>query len=279
MNIFTQIKNSIYGPKYYRDLLEKPFPYSLKYYSLFALLFAVVFAVVITIKFIPAERFLADQSNKLANYFPEELTINIKDGKATSNVNEPYFINLPENLKSKEGKSNIENLENIIVIDTKDKFNLEAFDSYKTFALLTSDSVAYINNNQVAISSLKEVDNLSLNRQSVETVINKLKPFIVLLYPIVALGSYVGGFLMVAFTLIYLLLGALLVWLIAWIKGLKIGYGKAFQFGMHLLVLPIIITNLIRIFPFKIAIPFLFTLLLIVAALLNLNKKEVVDNP
>jgi hypothetical protein len=72
--------------------------------------------------------------------------------------------------------------------------------------------------------------------------------------------------------LVYLLFGALLVWLTAKIKGVKISYGKSYQIGMHLMTSVIIITNIFNIIPTRFIIPFLFTILLILSAVLNLRK-------
>jgi hypothetical protein len=239
------------------------------------LLFALVFTIFITIKFIPAERFLFEQSSKVANYFPEELAITIKDGNVSTNVQEPYFIKLPEDLKaSVENKqSDVSNIENIAVINTKDKFDIDTFVSYKTFMLLTSDSVVYMNsNNQITINSLTSVKNFTLNRSVIVNFINKIKPLLVFLYPLVFVGGYIVGFMSVVAYLVYLLFGALIIWLVVKVKKIDIGYKKSYQIGMHLVTSVIIINGILSMLPMKNTIPFLSTILLILLAILNLKK-------
>ena len=286
MNIFIKIKNSIYNPKYYSEVSEKPFSYSFKYYLFFALLFALAFTIVATIRFIPMVNLLYEQAPKISNYFPQELTINIKDGKVSTNVPEPYFIEMPQDLKNntrlnsadiKVNGSNIQtdtaSMDNLVVIDTKDKFDIDTFNSYKTFMLVTSDSIVYMNkNNQISINSLSGVKDFTLNREVVSELINKVKPFLVLIYPFIFVGGYVFGFIAVLAEMIYLLFGALLIWLVANIKGIKMGYKKSYQLGMHLITSVIIITSIVNIIPSKTIIPFLFTILLILSAVLNLKK-------
>ncbi len=274
MNIFVKIKNSIYNPKYYSEVLEKSFSYSLKYYLVFALLFALVFTIIVTTKFIPTEQFLADQSSKLTGYFPQDLTLNIKDGKISDNVQEPYFIKLPEVFKNGQNvKPSAANLENAVVIDTKDKFDLDKFYSYKTFMLVTSDSIVYINNNnQVAINSVSGAKNFTLNREEVSRLVSTVRPYLNFLYPIVFVIAYIAGFLAVLLTLVCLLFEALLVWLVAKIKGLKIGYKKSFQASMHLMAGAVIITSILDLVLPKFKFPFLFTILIVLFALLNLRK-------
>ena len=276
MNIFTKIKNSIYNPEYYKEVLQKPFSYSLKYFVLFSLLFALVFAIVFTIKFVPVGKMLSDKAPELANYFPQELTVTIKDGKASTNVQEPYYIKMPENFKSSSNyqtNTYYNGLDNIIVINTKDKFDLDTFNSYKTLMLLTSNSMVYLNKDkQIAINSLSGAENLTLNREKIVAFINMVKPFFVYIYPFVFVGGYLVGLIVVSNKLIYLLFGALLIWVVAKIKGLKIGYKKSYQFGMHLVTFAVIVTSLLSLISPKLSFPFLFSVLLILLAVFNLDK-------
>jgi len=142
--------------------------------------------------------------------------------------------------------------------------------------LLTSDSIVYRNkDNQISISSLADVKDFTLNRDGVASFVAKAKPFLVILYPVISVLAYIFGFLAVLIKMIYLLLGALLVWLIAKIKGLKIGYGKSYQAGMHLMTSAIIITSILNAISAKFTFIFLFTLILILSAALNLRKTAV----
>ena len=272
MNIFIKIKNSIYNPNYYSEVIGKQFSYSLKYYLVFALLFALVFTVVATIRLIPVVNILSEQATKLPDYFPQELILNIKNGKVTTNVQEPYFIKFPQNFDKNDIQSDVADLENIAVIDTKDKFNIDTFNSYKTFMLITSDSVVYIDKDKTSIVSLSDVKDFTLNRDIIAGFVNKAKPFLVILYPFIFIFAYIIGFAAVLIKLAYLLFGALLIWLIAKIRGLKIGYGKSYQTGMHLMTSAIIIVSILNAISAKLTFIFLFTLILILSAALNLRK-------
>jgi len=277
MNIFVKIKNSIYNPKYYEEILEKPFSYSLKYYLVFALLFALVFTIVVTVRFIPVVNLMSGKAPQLANYFPQELTITVKDGKASTNVAEPYFIKVPQEYKNRQGaSSDAVNLDNYVVIDTKNKFDLDTFYSYKTAALLTSNSIVYADNNgKVSIYSLSSVKSFTLNRGAIVGFVNKATPFLVYLYPIVFLGAYLVGYGVIMVKLVYLLIGALIIWLVVKIKGLKIGYKKSYQAGMHLMTAAIIITSILGAISNKLTFTYLFTILLVLATLLNIKKNNV----
>jgi len=274
MNIFTKIRNSIYSPSYYSEVVEKPFFSAFKYLLIFALLFAFVFAVVVTIKSSSIINMLSVEAPKIADYFPQDLTIMIKDGNVSTNVQEPYFIKIPKDWKNQyEADTGSPNIENLLVIDTKNKFDYSLFVSYKTVALLTADSIAYVEDNgKISIMPLSQVGEFVLNRSTVLNFIEKARPFIVWLYPIIFIGAYFIGYIMVVAKMFYLLFGALIVWLVARLKGLKLGYGGAYKIGMYLITGPILITSLLLLISPKIGFPFLFTILLAIMAIINLKK-------
>ena len=289
MNIFVKIKNSIYNPEYYSEVAKKPFSYSFKYLLIFALLFAMVFAIVVIIRFIPIVNLLSQKAPELANYFPQELTITIKDGKVSTNVQEPYFIKVPAEMKGNTSlksanitinggaiQTDTTKLDNLVVIDTKDKFDLDTFNSYKTFMLITADSVVYMNkNNQISISSLSGIKDFTLNRGKITGFVGMAKPFLVILYPIVFVGAYIAGYMIVVVKMAYLLFGALLIWAVAKIKGIELGYKKSYIVGMQLVTGAIIITSILSAISPKLTFPYFFSVLLIALAFANLKKPAV----
>lgn len=268
MNIFSKIKNSIYNPEYYKEVLSKPFSYSFKYLLVFGLLFALVFSIISIIKLIPIANFISEKTPGITEYFPLELTITIKNGKTSTNVQEPYFIKSPQDPNNTQS-----DIENIIVIDTKNKFDLDTFYSYKTQILLTSDNIVLLNNGKISISSLSNIKDFTLNKEKLTSFINKIKPFFIFIFPtIFTIASYITGCMIILLKMAYLLLGALLIWLITKIKGLKIGYKKSYQLGLHLMTPAIIIVSILNLISSKFTFVFLFTIILILSTLLNLKK-------
>lgn len=274
MNIFRKIQNSIYNPSYYDEMAEKPFSSAFKYLLMFALLFALVFTVVVTIKSAPIVKMLSDVAPEVANYFPEDLVIMINDGKASTNVQEPYFIKIPDDWKGEfKEDSGQPNIENLFVIDTKNEFDLNSFASYKTIALLSVNSITYVEDSgKISIVPLSGIDEFLLNRDVVAGLVEKVRPFIALLYPLIFVGAFLIGYLMVISKMFYLLFGALAIWLVAKVKGLKIGYKQSYKLGMYLITGPIIITSFLTLISHKFTFVFLFTILLVIMAVLNLKK-------
>ena len=102
--------------------------------------------------------------------------------------------------------------------------------------------------------------------------IDTLKPYFAILYPFMFVGIYIAGYAMVMLKMVYLLFGALLIWLVAKIKGIKLGYRKSYIVGMQLVTGAIIITSVLSLISTKLTFPFFFSILLIALAFLNLKK-------
>lgn len=278
MNFFKNIKNSIYNPNYYKRIIADPFPSSLKYFLLFILLLTLLITAILSFTTIPKIKFFIDtMSKEILRYYPDELEIVIKKGKVSTNVQEPYFIKTSSDSKNTS-------LENILVINTKDLFSLENFKNYKTACLLTEENlVCYDANQTIKINPLTNIPDFKLNESIVSSFITKIKPFFRLFYPFFILVFFMVIFIASLWRMIYLFFGALLIWLVAKIRKVDIGYKKSYQLGLYLMTTPFLIDFLIKyvLNPLGITlnIPYLFTIVLVIMAVLNLKTKTIVENP
>jgi len=268
MKLLKDIKNSIYGPNYYNELLSKPVSYSLKYYFLFSLILSLLVAVYLSIIFMPAAKlFFDDLETKITKNYPQGLKVEIKNGQAFANVEQPYFIKMPKSVK--EGRT-ITETENIFVIDTNNEFDLAKFYSYKTAIVLNKSSVSYYEDSGVAVQLLKNSPDFSVDKDKIVSFVGKIKPFANSIYPAFFIAVWIGSFIVLAVKLIYLFFAGLLIWLAVKIKKMEIGYLRAYQLGIHLMT-PVIILTLIMS-TFKIQMPYLFTVLLCLMAMININN-------
>lgn len=279
MEFFKNLKNSIYSPNFYQELLAKPFSYSFKYFILLAIIISLLVSIIFSFMLIPGLKIFFDNAGeKMLSYYPADLKINIKDGQVSTNVPEPYFVKMPneikpENSSVKVNTKDMSNYENLLVIDTKNNFTVDQFASYKTFALLTNDSViAYDKNGNITISKIEKTANFALDKPIIEGFINKVKPFIKFIYPIIAIFIFIASMFVIMLQMAYLLFGALFVWLAAKIKGVKIGYKKSYQLALHLITILIIARVISMISGINNITPFLFTFLLFILALINIKK-------
>ena len=274
MKFFKNIKNSIYNPSYYNSVIANSFSSSLKYFLLFILLLSLLTTIILSFTTIPKIKSSIDTIGKeILRYYPDELEVVIKKGKVSTNVQEPYFIKIPGS-----------GLENILVINTKVPFSLENFKDYKTACLLTKENlVCYDENQTIKISPLTNVPDFKLNKSIVSSFLTKIQPFFKLFYPFLIFVFFIVIFISSLWRMIYLFFGALLIWLVAKVKKVDIGYKKSYQLGLYLMTAPFLINFLIKyvLKPFGVPlnIPYLFTIVLVITTVLNLKNKTIVENP
>ncbi|MEK7582807.1 MAG: DUF1189 family protein [Patescibacteria group bacterium] len=266
---FTNIGRSVYGPAMYQELPSKPFSFSLKQYIKFALLASLVVTVVLAFKAAPLIRAaLGDFSSKLAESYPADLEIKLTQGQVSVNQPEPYYVPLPA---GDEFEVNDKSYQNLLVIDTKRSFDLATFQKYQTVAWVMKDSVAmYKSNGTVQFIPLEGVPDTTINRELVRSLGSKINP-IAKVIPFIAVPFiFIAGLFYFAYQMLYLLIGALLVWLLLTIMKRKVGYGTAYQVGLHAMTLGIIISALDLMIGANLhLIPLQFTILLLVIVGIN----------
>lgn len=160
MQFLNNIKSSIYNPTYYSEILNKPFSYSFRYFLSLAVLIAIVTTIVFSFKTVPEiSKVIRGIGPNVLKYYPDNLEITVKNGIVSTNVPEPYFIKMPVEFKSEVQPSNnsvktspdLSKIENLFVIDTASSLTANLFYNYKTFVLISRDSVVYYDNNAVKI--------------------------------------------------------------------------------------------------------------------------------
>ena len=286
MEFLKNIKRSIYDPEFYRALLTKPFSYSIKYFVLFSLLIALVATIYLSLSVLPKiNDFLENVSPTVLNYFPDDLEVTIEDGLASTNVPEPYFLEIPfEVPKDIEAKPDVHGygIENLLVIDTRsDESTLEEFKSYNTIMLLNRKSLMYYDENQVAIQSLAEIPDFKLDKEVISSLLAKIVPYFRLVGPLFVVFVF-GGYFSYVFIgrMFYLIFAALLVWIIAKLKKVNIGYQKAYQLGLHLITASLLYQIIFGLILGISKSSLLFVGLFVVLAAINLRSaKTLTETP
>jgi len=263
---FYTFKNSLLKPDYYREVLKAPFSFSLKYFlflfSFLNFLTALTISLLLFQRVSPAIKTL---QTKTVEIYPQELKITIKKGQVSANVNQPYFIPLKADLFSGRIKQGLENhpIQNILVIDTQS--SASEIDKYQTFALLTKDSIALrAENNEIRIHSLREIEDLTINREKIAQLWEKIAPFLSLIVPLISLLLLIFlPLFRTAFKFAYLLVFSLLALAVAKIFKLKINYRKALQLNLQAITVPTVIIALFEILGTRPNIPFFQTIILL----------------
>lgn len=277
MKLFQLIKSSIYDPLFYKSLLEKPFRFSLQYFFSLVVVLSLISAVIFSISAVPAANsFFSTLGPKAVSYYPEGLEVTFKDGVASSNVEEPFSVALPEELASShEFMRDHQDTKTLLVIDTKGTFNLDAFKAYGTLVLLNRDTLAFRDDDgQVRIQPLDKMPNTTITKSLVASFIGKAQPFLKAITIVLPFLIFFGMFAFYALTLVTLLLEALLVWGLAKVRKLDIGYGKAYQISLHAATLSLLVGMVLMLILPGLDIPFLFTILFVFVTWFNLFKKR-----
>jgi hypothetical protein len=284
MKLIDDIKSSVYNPAFYSEVLNKPFSYSLKYLVSLMGLLALVATILFSIFTLPdIIKYINEFESRALSYYPGELEITIKDGKVTTNVTEPYFIKMPKefkntnsdfNNKSAETAPKADEMENLLVIDTKSPLTVDLFKGYKTAALLGADSFIYYKDNGVVnIQPLSQASDVVINKAKVSLIVGGLMPYIkalpVILVPVVFIVMLAG---LILSKLFYLIFGAFLIWLLAMMKNKKLEYKKAYQIGLHAITLGVVLESTIFWFYPVLEFPFLFTILMLAVVWVNLKS-------
>lgn len=236
MNIFKQIKNSIYGPEYYKStVLAESFRASIKYLLKISFLFALlgaIFFIVVTPVFYNTLKTIVQ--SEVANY-PDDLVISIKDGSAKVNKPEPYAIKMSSASEGLNG-NNSPKLDNLMVINTTKPFDIDSFRSYSTVVLLTKTDLVMLKDDKgsIQILPLSKMGNTEIVKSSLlelESKFIKFLPFIIAFIVLfVYIGIFIGYFIG---TLIMLLLYAFFIWLLGKLRGVDLTYQKSYQVGIH----------------------------------------------
>ncbi|MBX9765191.1 DUF1189 domain-containing protein, partial [Patescibacteria group bacterium] len=94
-NFFSDFKNSFYGPLFYAQARAKSLGAAIGFLLLSALLTSFVLVFVFAASVIPG--ILSEKPAEFVEKnYPSELTVTIQDGKASTNVEQPYIIPIAE---------------------------------------------------------------------------------------------------------------------------------------------------------------------------------------
>lgn len=282
MQLFNKIKSNIYDPVYYSEVLKEPFSSSLRYLLSLLLLLSLIGTIIFSAATLPElNTVMREIGPNVLKYYPDELEIAVKNGKVSTNVEEPYYIRIPDELKNEFKKSenrqdqnapDLAKMDNLIVIDTKSNITFDVFKNYKTFAVLAADSIIIYDNGAMKVQPLDQQVNGVLDKAKVAGVLSELSPYINIipyaLVPIVFFGSYLGSTLGY---LLYMLFGAFVIWIAAQAVKKPMDYAACFKVGLHAITFGAILEFTLFWFYPQFQIPFFFTFLMVVVVWINLN--------
>lgn len=286
-NWFNTFKLAVSQPKEYGKLSQRSFWSG--YWYLFLLIVigvlinTVIFAGEIVSSVPKVKTQLPQVKTQMLNAYPAELVVSIKNGTATTNVQEPYVISLRQIMPQLTNDEKT----TLLVIDTN--ASVENYPIHKTLFFLTKTSLVYPARNNAGANSyevfpLSEIkEPITLDRPLYNQLIAKVLPFVdkvpqfmygfvvaaLLLFPIVI------GFAVLHGSLLYLLFMTLLVLLVSKLMKCNFTYKTLFKASMYGLTVPLVLTFLANLL--KLQIPWLHNLSFLgwMICVLTLNRAPI----
>ncbi len=294
-NYFNQIRGSIYNKNFYKNLENQDFSYTIKYLAKLSFFTSFLSIILLLILFFAFKLNILAYSgaqninelgkNYIENNFPNDLVVNINNGILTTNTNEPVIFPIPVELFS-EGLNTKENFRNFLTISPNEPIDLNSFEKYKSFAILSSTTGAIYDTEKKSIElfqykdkNLQEIQNLTINKNSAFETLNLLSDYLFKLFPyFLVLFSFsyfviVGIFIFIG-TLIFSLFTALISFLIGKFLNIEKDFQTWYKKSIHADTLYIILAWTIGfIFPVFL-IPFSNTILVLLVLYFNDNFKK-----
>ncbi|MDD5083429.1 MAG: DUF1189 family protein [Candidatus Moranbacteria bacterium] len=278
MKFFQMVKDSIYNPRFYRDIAGQSASVSVKYFAKLVLVVSCIIAIIplvggiglLTWKQASVENFRSE----IIATFPAELSVRIKNGEISTNVQEPYAIAMPENLKREiRREKDIPPVEQLLVIDTTKPIQMSDFETHQTLVMVGKNQVGIFNpgRGKVEVQNIQAFNiDYTLDRSSFTGLVDmawkmlRIAGVVVLiLLPFVLFVALFIGYG------IYLVFGALVVWLAANVTGKILTYGQAYRLGLHLVTLPLLVSFVV---PSLFGVPFLFSIVFFIMAYINFKQ-------
>jgi len=250
---FYSLKKSLFERRYYKDVAKASFWFSFKYLWFLIFILTVIKVSSFSGQYLKNRHRIQPEVNKLMitieNLYPDELKLQIKNGRLSTNVREPYPFDFKQKIKPTE--------KHILVIDTQG--TIENYPNYNSYILATKNAVVYpskSSSNRVEETSVFYFRNLkkdfTLNKNIYNNFLNVIRPYsnkalyfldyfvIIFLFFFFIFGSlfWTAG---IIFGLLFL---TFFVWIINLIFKKQYSYGSLFKMGMHAITWPILTSEL-----------------------------------
>ncbi len=246
------IRSSIYDPDFYKSLESKSTWSAFIYFIKLNVIVALIFSIGLAITIIPIVFVVTNESNvsKVIEFFPAELSIEIKNGQAISNMSGPYIIPIKSKVID-QTRSKITQ-KNLITIDTTNPFDLEQFKSSDSMVYLSKDYFAYQENGgQIKIQPLKGIGDMTISKNSISSWVGSVIPYVRALLPLAIVCLIILSFLSLFIgNIIFTLIASLIVLVIEKVRKINVDFKSIFKKALHLVTAIVLLDLALFIFHF-----------------------------
>lgn len=277
MSFFRTLKRSVYDREFYRAVPGQGFSSAVKYFAILTALLSLAVGIIFSSRVGWSLVYNSDVAmfrSQVEGLFPDELVLQFGNGGVSSNVDEPYAIPFPEAWKESADVQSERMPRNLLVINTGKPIEFADFSLYDTAAILSKDHIGFydVSQEKFEIQNIGGLakESLTLDKAQymrlIDTGAYYLKVIIVVLLCFSPLFLFL--FLFPVY-IVYLLFGAVVVWLAAKARGVRLTYKQAYACGLYLVTLPVLYEILAALWAPALVFPFDATLILFVLALVN----------
>lgn len=260
------------SPARYKELRSRPLSQGIKYLYVLLLALSFLFTLKIVVALLVARpaigHFMEEVKREVPALYPEELVLTLSGGKLSTNVEEPYTIELP--MSWRKSFEDPDAPAHLVTIDTQ--AHIEDFERYDSFVLATKTALVLPDREKggyrvITFERLNEEQGpLVIDQATYLAVTGRMFSYFVylplllgilallllLLFPFAMAGSLLLWFLF------YLLSTTLFSWILARIMKVPLRYKELYRIGCFALTLPILVSIPLSILGIK--LPLAFTL-------------------
>jgi len=266
-NFFDRIRATFYDPAFYIKARTEDLSPSIRLTALLALVGASITAVVLYTFIVPFA--FLPVIDTVESVYPDDLIITVEGGEMSINQEQPYYI---KNTLFKDGP------ENLVIFDGEDALEGTATQN-STFALVKKTYVVAGNEDDERIENFGQIGSTTISKSDVSAFASAVRPY----YKPVLLG---GGFVFAAFGAVFvtifwlifhllylMLLPAPALYLYGRFRTPKFAFKESYIVAVYASIPVAILTFVILLLGFDVP-PFVYTLLVILVAIVNLSQKR-----
>jgi len=248
-------RRSVIDVDYYKDLLKVKIEFSLKYFVMLTATAALLTTLRFAVPTVPKVQYVInDVLSQFSAIYPDDLVVTTKEGRWEINKQEPYIIPLPPILQAKD----MEMPANLIVFDHRGTIN--DLGDRDTFVIINSANLITINSqNKIEVYPLDSLPDGEFTKVDVDELITSLRGYARFVPAIIIFFGLVGTmFYFMVYRLMYLLLAALLLLAMGYLKGVREKFSTYYKLALHALTLPLTIELMLIILGVEASLPFWF---------------------
>jgi len=244
---FQTLKSVFYNPAFYQQIPKNTLGKPVRFLFLVVGLFILISGSAGLPSMIKGTSEVVN-NNVFVDSYPSGLVVNIEDGVASANVEQPFFIPIKE--EENEG------LDNFLVINTEEGVSLDEADSYNSVLVLLKNKVIFQDDKETRTLSLDDFGNYTLTQEVFEKVVVIAQSMLWPVFIVVGILIFAGvTAFMVLSQMVVALVATLVVLVLSKVRKVSLSYGNAYKIALYALV-PGLLLKVLLSSVFSIYIPF-----------------------